>query len=132
MISDRTLIFTISASMKITGQTASSGLACHWVSSSMTAPVTREIRSGETSTPYISRKWARMSRVVIPRAYKAMIRSLKPSRRVWPLRTICGSNVPARSRGTARSTAPISVSTVLPVAPLRLLPEPRPAGSCLS
>ena len=73
-----------------------------------------------------------MSRAVMPRAYKAMIRSLKPSSRVWPLRTICGSKVPFRSRGTARSTAPTSVSTVLPVVPLRLLPLPRPAGSCLS
>ena len=73
-----------------------------------------------------------MSRVVMPRAYKAMIRSLNPSSRVWPLRTICGSKVPLRSRGTARSTAPTSVSTVLPVAPLRLLPLPRPAGSCFS
>jgi hypothetical protein len=73
-----------------------------------------------------------MSRVVMPRAYNAMIRSLNPFSRVWPLRTICGSNVPLRSRGTARSTAPISVSTVLPVLPLRLLPLPRPAASCLS
>ncbi len=43
---------------------------------------------------------ARMSRTVMPRAYKAMIRSLNPSSRVWPLRTICGSKVPLRSRGT--------------------------------
>ena len=73
-----------------------------------------------------------MSRVVMPRAYKAMIRSLNPSSRVWPLRTIRGSNVPWRSRGTARSTAPTSVSTVLGVMPLRLFPLPRPAGSCFS
>jgi hypothetical protein len=33
---------------------------------------------------------------------------------------------------TARSTAPMSVSTVLGVVPLRLLPLPRPAGSCFS
>ena len=65
-----------------------------------------------------------MSRVIMPRAYKAMIRSLKPSSRVWPLRTICGSNVPLRSLGTAKSTAPTSVSSVLPVVPFRLLPLP--------
>jgi Transposase, Mutator family len=111
---------------------ASSGLDCHSASSSTTPSVTREIRSAETSTSYISRRCARMSRVVIPRAYSAMIRSLNPASRVWPLRTIFGSNVPARSRGTVRSTAPISVSTVLGVVPLRLLPLPRPAGSCFS
>ena len=48
----------------------------------------------------------------MPRAYNAMIRSLNPSSRVWPLRTICGSKLPLRSRGTARSTAPTSVSSV--------------------
>jgi len=77
---------------------------------------TWEIRSGDTSTWYISRRWARMSRTIIPRAQSAMTRSLNPSSRVWPLRTICGSNVPLRSLGTARSTAPISGSTVLPLA----------------
>jgi hypothetical protein len=45
-----------------------------------------------------------------------------PANRVWPLRTILGSNVPLRSRGTARSTAPISVSTVLALVPFRLSP----------
>ena len=73
-----------------------------------------------------------MSRVVNPRAYKAMIRWLNPSSRVWPFRTIRGSKLPLRSRGTASSTPPTSVSSVLPVTPLRLLPDPRPAGSCFS
>src|SRR4051794_7788662 len=45
-------------------------------SSSSTASVTREIRSGETSTSYISRRCARMSRTDMPRAYNAMMRSL--------------------------------------------------------
>ena len=40
-----------------------------------------------------------MSRVVMPRAYSAMIRSLNPSRRVWPLRTICGSKLPVAVPG---------------------------------
>ena len=35
------------------------------------------------------------------------------SSRVSPLGTICGSNEPLRSRGTSRSSAPSSVSTVL-------------------
>ena len=38
------------------------------------------------------------------------------------------ARIPLQSGGTARSRAPISVSTVLPVVPLRLLPLPRPAG----
>jgi hypothetical protein len=51
---------------------------------------------------------------------------LLPSR-VWPLRTIFGSKQPLRSRGTAKSTAPTSVNSVLPVVPLRLFPLARPA-----
>ena len=49
---------------------------------------------------------------------------------------IAVSKVPLRSRGTAGSTAPSSVSTVLPEWPLRLLPLPLPlpgpAGSPFS
>ena len=95
---------------------------------------TRDIRAHlrEMYDVDVSRKCARMSRVVIPRAYNAMIRSLNPSSRVWPLRMIRGSKLPSRSRGTARSTAPTSVSTVFGVVPLRLFPDPRPAGSCFS
>lgn len=44
--------------------------------------------------------------------------------------SICGSNVLLRSPGTARSTAPTSVSSVLPVVPLRLFPLPRPGSLC--
>ena len=63
-----------------------------------------------------------MSRVVMPRAYNARIRSLDPSSRVWPLRTICGSKVPLRSGGTARSTALTSVSTVFGLLPVAAVP----------
>ena len=38
----------------------------------------------------------------MPRAYSDTMRSSKPSRRRSPLGTITGSNVPLRSRGTAR------------------------------
>ena len=43
--------------------------------------------------------------------------------------TITGSKDPLRSRGTAISTGPLTVVTVFVVAPLRELPDPRPAGS---
>jgi hypothetical protein len=45
-----------------------------------------------------------------------------------PLRTICGSNVPFRSRGVRTSTGPCSVASVFAVEPLRVLPLP-PGGS---
>jgi hypothetical protein len=61
-----------------------------------------------------------------------MIRSLNPSSRDCPLRTMRGSKLPARSRGTANSTGPTSVSSRFEVLPLREFPDPRPAGSCLS
>jgi hypothetical protein len=70
-----------------------------------------------------------MSLVVRPRAYRPTTLALNRSRRVAPLGTITGSKLPLRSRGTSKSTAPISVSTRFGVAPLRLLPDPRPAGS---
>ncbi len=35
-----------------------------------------------------------------------------PSRRRWPLRTVCRVNVPLRSRGTSRSSTPTSVASV--------------------
>ena len=42
---------------------------------------TRLIRSGETSTSFISRRWARTSGVVMPRADSVMIGSLNPASR---------------------------------------------------
>jgi hypothetical protein len=36
-------------------------------------------------------QYPRMERVARPRPYKAMMRSLNPSSRLWPLRTICGA-----------------------------------------
>jgi hypothetical protein len=35
----------------------------------------------------------------------------------WPMRTICGSKLPLRSRGTARSTAPSAITTPRPPLP---------------
>ena len=58
-----------------------------------------------------------------------MIFSSRPARRRCPLRTICGSNWPFRSRGPWIATAPLAVSTVLGEPPLREFPTP-PGGAC--
>ena len=54
-----------------------------------------------------------MSPVVIPFAYNEMTLPVRPSKRRCPLRTVTGSKLALRSRGTRRSTLPISVVTVL-------------------
>ncbi len=64
----------------------------------------------------------RISRVVIPRAYRDRILSSNPVQRVWFFLTICGSNSPLRSRGVAISTSPKSPFSVLRVTPFRLFP----------
>ena len=73
--------------------------------------------------PYTSAKWALLSPVVRPRAVNDNTIRSTPSRRRFPFGTITGSNVPARSRGTATWTGPTSVRTVLARVPLRELPE---------
>lgn len=60
-----------------------------------------------------------------------MAASNPPTRRAC-FGTTCGSNDPARSRGTAIRTGPASVCTVLAEYPLRMFGEPVPAGSPLS
>jgi hypothetical protein len=45
------------------------------------------------------------------------------------LRTILGSKVPSRSRGTSMSTGPTSVTTILDRFPFREFDVARPAGS---
>ena len=65
-----------------------------------------------------------MSRTVMPCAYKQMIMSSRPpATRPSRLGISSGSNVPARSRGTARPTGPTPVWTVLAMVPLREFPE---------
>ena len=73
-----------------------------------------------------------MSRTVIPPAYNEMIISSRPPVRREPFGTSRGSNVPARSRGTAKATSPTSVATVFALWPLREFGLPRPAGSPFS
>src|SRR5262245_9419416 len=62
-------ILTRSASKKTTGYIGSRGRLCHAVISATTASVTVLIRSGDTSTAYISERNAWISRTVMPRAY---------------------------------------------------------------
>ena len=114
-------IFTRSASKKITGYIGSSGRLCQAVTSAITSSVTLLMNSGDTSVAYISARKPWISRTVMPRAYIATIFSSKPVKRRSCLGMICGSKLPARSRGTSMRTGPSSVRTVLPVVPLRWL-----------
>jgi hypothetical protein len=107
------------------GYTGSTGRFCQAVTSS----VTREIVAALTCAPYTSARWAVMSLVDMPRAYRLMIMSSTlPSRRLR-LGTMPGTKLPLRSRGTSSSTGPAVVCTVLRPCPLRELPDPIPAGS---
>src|ERR1043165_9911242 len=60
-------IFTRRASKNTTGYIRSSGRLCHTVTSATMPSVTVLIRSGETSTPYISARKPWISRTVIQR-----------------------------------------------------------------
>ena len=57
----------------------------------------------------------------MPRAYMATILSSKPVKRRSCLGMSSGSKLPSRSRGTSMRSGPSSVSTVLPLVPLRWL-----------
>jgi hypothetical protein len=60
-----------------------------------------------TLAPYTSAKCAAISPVVNPRADSDSTIPSTPSRRRARLRTMAGSKVPSRSRGTSMSTGPI-------------------------
>jgi hypothetical protein len=62
-------------------------------------------------------------------AYNAITMSSNSVNRRVPFGTVTGSNVPARSRGTDTSAVPAAVCTVLPVEPLRELPDLRPSAA---
>jgi hypothetical protein len=107
-----------------TAYTGSSGRLCQAFTSSSTAPVIRETVSAGSPVPYTCRRWCRMSRTLIPCAYREMIMSSRPPEtRSDRLGTSRGSNMPARSRGTSIPTGPIPVCTFLLIVPLRELPE---------
>jgi hypothetical protein len=82
----------------------------------------------DTSVPYTSARCACTSPVVNPLAVNETTMSSTPDSRRCRLRTIFGSNVEARSRGTSICTGPTSVSTVLALLPLGELSVP--ARSC--
>jgi hypothetical protein len=85
--------------------------------------------SFETSAPYTSARCAAISPVVSPFAAREITSSSTPASRRCRFFTIWGSNDPSRSRGTAISTSPTSVSTVFDRAPLRELLVSRPSGA---
>lgn len=102
------------------------------MTASATASVMFEIVPILSSVPIVEARWWRMSRTVIPPAYKLMIIESRPSRRRYPLRTRRGVNAPARSLGTSISKEPTSESIVLVVVPLRALPRATEVGSPFS
>lgn len=78
-----------------------------------------EIVDLEASAPYTSARCAEVSLCVSPFADNDRTISSTPPRRRWRFLTSCGVNDPARSRGTAISTGPDPVITVLARRPLR-------------
>ena len=102
--------------------------------SSTTRSVIRETVSLDTLAPYTSAKCAEISPVVKPLAYNEIATASTSDSRRCRFRTITGSKVPARSRGTCTLTSPAaSDSTVLARVPLRTFPGLLSAGGwCLS
>jgi hypothetical protein len=98
------------ASRNTTGQTGSSTRFCQARTSSSTPSAIALTCSGDSSVPYTWFRWWRMSRTVMPCAYRLMIMSSKPPEiRPALFGTSAGSNVPFRSRGTERCTGPTPV-----------------------
>ena len=95
---------------------------------SSAASVTREIVSGDRSTPAVCRTCHAMSRTDIPFAYSEMITAFSPSDRVACFGTSTGLNDPSRSRGTATFTGPTSVCSVLALDPFRRFLPPSPSS----
>ncbi len=113
-------ILTRSASKNTTGYIGSSGRLCHAVTSATTASVTVLIRSGETSTRIhlgeerlnlAHRHPAGVERqdLVVEAGEAALVLA----------RSAAARTCPSRSRGTSSASGPSSVSTVLPLVPLR-------------
>lgn len=67
----------------------------------------------DTVAPYTSARCAQISPWVNPLADNEITSPSSPDSWRCRLRTICGSNVPSRSRGIATCTGPMSMSTVL-------------------
>src|SRR5260363_240790 len=63
------------------GYIASSGRVCHCSTSASTSSVIVEIRSGQPSHPYSFNPCPRISRTLIPRAYRRITCASKPGKR---------------------------------------------------
>ena len=87
------------------------------------------IVSCDSSVPIVRARWAWMSRIVIPPAYRLMIMSASPPTCRSPLGTSRGSKVECRSRGMSNGIDPTSECTVFGVVPFREFGNTRPAGS---
>ncbi|MGX1309893.1 hypothetical protein RKD24_006654 [Streptomyces calvus] len=105
-------IFTWTASMKTTGQTAPRGLLCHSAMPSGALSVMVETARQETPVPWTSARWACTSPVVRPFAASEMTVSPTPVRRYCRFLTIFGSfegtvavAVPRRSPPVLRRSA---------------------------
>ena len=119
--------------MKMAAYTGCSGREDQAAISSSTLSVILETVSLLMEAPYTSWKCALISPVVRPLANRLIATASTSERRRCRFLTITGSNVPARSRGTAIVTSPAaSVSTVLGRVPLRMLPFSAVGTWCFS
>jgi hypothetical protein len=97
-----------------------------------TSSVILLIVSADRSVPSVDTRWCRMSRIVIPPAYKLTIISSRPPSRREPFGTSRGVNVPSRSRETSGPTSPTCEASVFGLLPLREFANSDASGSPLS
>ena len=95
----------------------------HAFISGSTRSVMELIVSADTRLPRFSSIQSLISRVLLPRAYRPIIRSATPSARMVSRFLInCGSKLELRSRGVDTVTSPNGVWTCFCIFPLRRLP----------
>src|SRR5260363_29987 len=108
-----------SASKSTMGYIASSGRVCHCSTSASTSSVIVEIRSGQPSHPYSFNPCLRISRTLIPRAYRRITCASTPGKRRGYFAIRAGSKVESQARGISRGTSPTGGITVSALLPLR-------------